>query len=146
MNGAINEHDDNTAAINHISLCTGYAGIDLGLKRVLPGLRTIAYVEIEAFAVSNLASKIEAGCLDAAPIYTDLHGFPFSKFHGLGGAAYGAASRVDRLRLLGNGVVPATAARAFTVLMGRLLGLLIWSRLWFILEPEQLELITARLA
>jgi len=32
------------------------------------------------------------------------------------------ANRVDRLRLLGNGVVPATAARAWTVLSGRFDG------------------------
>ena len=31
-------------------------------------------------------------------------------------------SRVDELRLLGNGVVPAVAARAFSVLLQDLLG------------------------
>ena len=36
---------------------------------------------------------------------------------GLGGATNGASSRVDRLRLLGNGVVPATAAKAFITLI-----------------------------
>lgn len=38
----------------------------------------------------------------------------------LGGAANGASCRVDRLRLLGNGVVPATAAKAFVTLIQRL--------------------------
>ena len=70
--------------INHISLCAGYAGIDLGLQRVLlPGCRTIASVEIEAFACANLVSKMEAGQLDPHPIWTDLHTFPFRQFHGL---------------------------------------------------------------
>ena len=32
----------------------------------------------------------------------------------------GLANRVDRLRLLGNGVVPATAAKAFVTLIQRL--------------------------
>jgi hypothetical protein len=39
---------------------------------------------------------------------------------GLGRATNGASSRVDRLRLLGNGVVPATAAKAFVTLLQRL--------------------------
>jgi DNA (cytosine-5)-methyltransferase 1 len=38
----------------------------------------------------------------------------------LGRATNGASSRVDRLRLLGNGVVPATAAKAFVTLSQRL--------------------------
>lgn len=74
--------DDCVAEVSHISLCAGYGGIDIGLGAVVEGLRTVAYVEIEAFAVANLAAKMEAGCLDAAPIYTDLHAFPFGQFHG----------------------------------------------------------------
>jgi hypothetical protein len=38
----------------------------------------------------------------------------------LGGAVDGINHRVDRLRLLGNGVVPQTAAIAWTVLNERL--------------------------
>jgi len=39
----------------------------------------------------------------------------------LGRASNGSSSRVDRLRLLGNGVVPATAAKAFITLIQRLI-------------------------
>ena len=39
---------------------------------------------------------------------------------GLGRAVDGISSRVDRLRLLGNGVVPQQAARAYTILKERL--------------------------
>lgn len=71
---------DNTQ--QHISLCAGYGGIDLGLRRVIPKLRTVCYVEIEAFASVNLAQKIEKGWLDPAPIWTNLKTFPFKQFYG----------------------------------------------------------------
>ena len=67
----------------HISLCTGYGGIDLGLRRVLPNLRTVAYAEIEAFACENLLARMEAGQLEAAPIWSDLKSFPWESFRGL---------------------------------------------------------------
>ena len=73
-----------TNTINHVSLCSGYGGIDLGLKRAIgERLRTVAFVEIEAFAAANLAAKAEAGLLDNAPIWSDLKRFPWGKFHGL---------------------------------------------------------------
>lgn len=71
---------DTTKAITHISLCTGYGGIDLGLKRAIPNLRSIALCEIEAFAIANLVSKMEAGLLDPAPIWSDLKTFPWESF------------------------------------------------------------------
>jgi len=73
---------DNTQEQRVISFCTGYGGIELGLKRVIPNMRTIAYVEIEAFAVANLVAKIEEGKLDAAPVWTNLKTFPSEKFRG----------------------------------------------------------------
>jgi len=69
--------------INHLSLCAGYGGIDLGLRAVLPDCRTIAYVEIEAFAAANLVAKVEAGELDSAPVHTDIRSFPFEYFRGV---------------------------------------------------------------
>ena len=68
--------------ITHLSLCTGYEGIGKGLRRVLPNVREIAYVEIEAFAIANLVNKMETQQLDAAPIYTNLKTFPYGKFRG----------------------------------------------------------------
>jgi len=66
---------DNTEEFRGISLCSGYAGLEMGVKRAVPALRTVCYVEIEAFACANLVSKIEAGLLDAAPIWTDIKTF-----------------------------------------------------------------------
>ena len=73
---------DTTKPVTHVSLCAGYGGIDLGLKRAIPNLRTIAVSEIEAFACANLVAKMEAGCLDAAPIWTDVKTFPWQEFRG----------------------------------------------------------------
>jgi site-specific DNA-cytosine methylase len=70
-----------------ISFCTGYGGIELGIKRTGLDVRTVAYVEIEAFACANLVAKIEQGQMDAAPIWTNLKTFdgrPFrNKVHGI---------------------------------------------------------------
>ena len=71
---------DTSKAITHIGLCAGYGGIELGLKRAIPSLRTIALCEIEAFAVANLVSKMEAGLMDPAPIWPDLKTFPWEAF------------------------------------------------------------------
>lgn len=71
---------DNTKEFRSIELCAGYAGIHLGLKRVIQNLRTVVYVEIEAFADANLVTKMEAGHLDAAPIWTDLKTFNAKPF------------------------------------------------------------------
>lgn len=69
--------------VNLVEFCAGYCGIGIGLKSAVRNLRTIAYVEREAYPVANLAAKIEAGRLDAAPIWSDLLDFPYGKFRGL---------------------------------------------------------------
>jgi DNA (cytosine-5)-methyltransferase 1 len=71
---------DTTKTITHLGLCAGYGGIELGLKRAVPGLRTIALCEIEAYAIANLVSKMEAGLMDPAPIWPDLKTFPWAAF------------------------------------------------------------------
>lgn len=71
---------DTTETITHVSLCAGYGGIDLGLKRAIPAMRTVAFSEIEAFACANLVAKMEAGLLDPAPVWTNLKTFPWAEF------------------------------------------------------------------
>ena len=65
----------NSKKFNCLSLCSGYAGIELGLKKVIPNLKTVCYVERGGFAITNLVKKIEAGKLDVAPIWTDIKTF-----------------------------------------------------------------------
>jgi DNA (cytosine-5)-methyltransferase 1 len=71
---------DTTKAVTHLGLCAGYGGIELGLKRAIPNLRSVALCEIEAFAIANLVSKMEAGLMDPAPIWPDLKTFPWRAF------------------------------------------------------------------
>ena len=71
---------DSTETVTHLGLCAGYGGIELGLKRAIPSLRTVALCEIEAFAIANLVSKMEAGLMDPAPIWPDLKTFPWAAF------------------------------------------------------------------
>lgn len=71
---------DHPETTTHVSLCAGYGGVDLGLRRVIQNLRTIALCEIEAYAVANLVAKMEAGLLDPAPIWPNLKTFPWATF------------------------------------------------------------------
>ena len=68
--------------LTHISLCSGYGGIDLGFKRAGLPIRTITYVEIETFVCQNLVAKMEKGWIDVAPIWTNLKTFNWGLFHG----------------------------------------------------------------
>ena len=72
---------DNTE-VTCISLCSGYEGIGMGIKRVIPNLRVILYSEIELFACENLADKMEQGLIEPAPIWTDLKTLPCEQFSG----------------------------------------------------------------
>ena len=63
-----------------IAFCAGYCGIERGLDLAGVKHRVLAYVEIEAFAIANLVSKMESGELVPAPIFTDLKTFPAHLF------------------------------------------------------------------
>ena len=79
----MNNVDTTEECINLVSLCTGYGGIEMGLRNLFPRVRTLAYCEIESYCVANLVTKIEAGQMDAAPICTSLADFPFKSFRGV---------------------------------------------------------------
>ena len=74
--------DTTKKPIRHLSLCSGYEGIGIGLRRVLPNVREVAHVEIEAYAIANLVAKMEANEIHPAPVWTNLKTFPFRKFRG----------------------------------------------------------------
>ena len=73
---------DYSKTLRTLSLCTGYGGIEIGLSRIGVHCKPVAYVEIEAYAVENLASKIEARQMDPAPIWSDVTTFDFERFRG----------------------------------------------------------------
>lgn len=70
-------------SLNHISLCSGYGGFDLGLRGVFKNFRTICYVEREAYAAAVLARRMEEGRICKAPIWSDLTTFDAKKMCGL---------------------------------------------------------------
>ena len=75
-----NDVDNPEDAPTVLSLCSGYGGIERGLARAGTKHRVLAHVEIEAFAIENLVSKMEQGLLAPSPIYTDLKTFPSEIF------------------------------------------------------------------
>jgi DNA (cytosine-5)-methyltransferase 1 len=71
---------DNTQ--NIISFCTGYGGLELGIRRAGVDVRTVCYCERETYVQAVLVKAIEEGRLDEAPIWSDLSTFPASEFRG----------------------------------------------------------------
>lgn len=71
---------DITKELTVVEWFTGYGGNELGLKRVLPALRPIAFCERESFVVANLVSKMEAGLMDPVPVWSDATTFPAEPF------------------------------------------------------------------
>lgn len=58
-----------------ISLCAGYAGLDLGIAIAEPRYRTVGYVEREAHAAATLVARMDDAALDPAPVWDDLKSF-----------------------------------------------------------------------
>lgn len=71
---------DNTEELQLLSFCSGYGGIERGLELAGVKFRTVAHVEIEAYAIANLVAKMEEGKMAPAPIWSNLKTFPLEKF------------------------------------------------------------------
>lgn len=65
-----------------LSLCSGVGGLELGLKLAMPTSRTIAYVEIEAYACEILVKRMEEKLLDQAPVWTNVKSFDGKPWRG----------------------------------------------------------------
>lgn len=61
--------------LNILSICTGGAGLDLGVELAIPSARTVCMVEREAFSVATLVSAMEQGHLHPAPVWSDARTF-----------------------------------------------------------------------
>lgn len=70
-------------ALRTLSLCTGGAGLDLGVELAVPGSRIVCGVERNAFAAANLVARVEAGQLDDFPIWSDLRTFDAKTWRGV---------------------------------------------------------------
>jgi len=60
--------------LNVLSLCSGVGMLDLAIGAAFDA-RTVCYVEREAFSCAQLVNLMEAGCMDEAPIWSDLATF-----------------------------------------------------------------------
>jgi DNA (cytosine-5)-methyltransferase 1 len=63
-------------------MCTGYGGIELGLRGAGMDVRTVCYLEIEVYVQALLVKAMEEGRLCTAPLWSDVKTFPSSEFRG----------------------------------------------------------------
>lgn len=68
---------------NVLSLCAGAGGLELGVRLARESTRVVCAVEIEAYACEVLATRMEEGTLDDAPIWTDLKSFDGRPWRGV---------------------------------------------------------------
>lgn len=73
----------NVDRLNSLSLCSGGGGLDLGLSLAVPALRTVCWVEWEAFACEVLAARMEAKQVVEAPVWSDLRTFDGRPWRGV---------------------------------------------------------------
>lgn len=66
-----------------LSLCSGGAGLDLGVELAVPGSRVVCFVEREVYAAAVLAARMEDASLPPAPIWSDLRTFDGKPWRGV---------------------------------------------------------------
>ena len=70
-------------SINVLSLCSGVAGLELGLKLAEPRARTVCYVEWEAYAAATLVARMADKTLGSAPIWNNVKTFDGHPWRGV---------------------------------------------------------------
>ena len=68
--------------MNGLALCAGVGGLEQGIESIIPSARTVCYVEGETYPASVLASKMEAGSLPKAPIWSNVRTFDGTAWRG----------------------------------------------------------------
>ncbi len=61
--------------MNGLALCAGVGGLEIGVRLAWPWVRTVAYVERDAYAAAVLVARMEDEALEPAPIWDDLSTF-----------------------------------------------------------------------
>ncbi len=61
--------------MNGLALCSGFGGIELGLKSRIDGFKTVCHVEGEAYAASVIIKKIQKGKIHEAPVWSNVKTF-----------------------------------------------------------------------
>lgn len=69
-------------ALRTLSLCTGYGGVELGLRLAGVPVLAVGAVERQAYAAAVLANRMEGGLLDPCPIWDDLESFDGGPYRG----------------------------------------------------------------
>jgi len=68
--------------MNGLALCAGVGGLERGIESIIPRARTVCYVEGETYSASVLASKMEAGSISKAPIWSNVLTFDGNPWRG----------------------------------------------------------------
>jgi DNA (cytosine-5)-methyltransferase 1 len=68
--------------LNGLAICSGIGGLELGLGFFFEDLKTVCYIEREAFGCATIVQRMEDGILHQAPIWDDLTTFDGSKWCG----------------------------------------------------------------
>ncbi len=85
-----------------LELFAGGAALGLGVRLAVPSIRTVAYVEREAYAAAALVARMEDETLDSAPIWDDVSTFDGVAFRGIVDCVAGGFPCQD-ISVAGNG-------------------------------------------